>query len=168
MTYIDSTIIINDILEIFLHKGFIHNLLHFPGGSVVKNPLANAGDASSIPRSARPPGKGMAMHTCILDCAVFSLSVVPWTVARQVPLAMELSRNNTGASCHFLLQWIFPTQESNSGPLHLLHWQMHSLSLAPPGKPQYCCLADYSLWGCKRVRHDLATKQQNIIFTNIP
>ena len=30
----------------------------FPGGSVAKNPLANAGDAGSIPESGRSPGKG--------------------------------------------------------------------------------------------------------------
>ena len=30
----------------------------FPGGSVVKNPSANAGDASSIPGSGRSPGEG--------------------------------------------------------------------------------------------------------------
>ena len=30
----------------------------FPGGSVVKNPSANAGDASSIPGSGRSPGGG--------------------------------------------------------------------------------------------------------------
>ena len=32
--------------------------------------------------------------------------------------------------CHFLLQGIFPTQESN---LHLLHWQVNSLPLMPCG-----------------------------------
>ena len=30
----------------------------FPGGSVVKNPPANAGDAGSIPGSGRSPGVG--------------------------------------------------------------------------------------------------------------
>ena len=30
----------------------------FPGGSEVKNPLANVGDASSIPGLERSPGKG--------------------------------------------------------------------------------------------------------------
>ena len=30
----------------------------FLGGSVVKNPPANAGDAGSIPGSGRPPGGG--------------------------------------------------------------------------------------------------------------
>ena len=34
-----------------LHKGF-------PGGSVVKNPPDNAGDAGLIPGSGRSPGKG--------------------------------------------------------------------------------------------------------------
>ena len=36
-----------------------HNLtLGFLGGSVVKNPPANAGDAGSIPGSGRSPGEG--------------------------------------------------------------------------------------------------------------
>ena len=30
----------------------------FPGGSVVKNPPASAGDAGSIPGSGRSPGEG--------------------------------------------------------------------------------------------------------------
>ena len=30
----------------------------FPGGSVVKNPPVNAGDAGSFPGSGRPPGEG--------------------------------------------------------------------------------------------------------------
>ena len=30
----------------------------FPGGSVVKNPLANAGDLGSIPWLGRSPGEG--------------------------------------------------------------------------------------------------------------
>ena len=42
---------------------------------------------------------------------------------------------NTGAGCHALLQGIFPTQGSNPGLLHLLHWQAGSLALAAPGKP---------------------------------
>ena len=34
------------------------NTLGFPGGSVVKNPPANAGDMGSIPDPGRPPGEG--------------------------------------------------------------------------------------------------------------
>ena len=44
-----------------------------------------------------------------------------------------ISQANTGAACHFLLQGIFPTQESKT---HVLHWQVGSLPLAPPGKPK--------------------------------
>ena len=42
----------------------------------------------------------------------------------------------TGVSWHTLLQGIFPTQGSNQnqGLLCLLHWQLGSLPLVPPGK----------------------------------
>ena len=42
---------------------------------------------------------------------------------------------NIGVVCHALFQGIFPTQGSNSHLLCLLHWQVGSLPLAPPGKP---------------------------------
>ena len=42
---------------------------------------------------------------------------------------------NTGVGCHFLLQWIFPTQGLNPCLLRLLHWQAGSSPLVPPGKP---------------------------------
>ena len=38
--------------------------------------------------------------------------------------------------CHFLLQGIFLTQDTNSNLLCLLHWQAGSLPVAPPGKPE--------------------------------
>ena len=37
-------------------------------------------------------------------------------------------------SCHVLLQGTFPTQGSNPHLLGLLHWQVDSLPLAPPGE----------------------------------
>ena len=37
--------------------------------------------------------------------------------------------------CRVLLQWILPTQGSNSCLLCLLHWRVGSLPLAPAGKP---------------------------------
>ena len=44
--------------------------------------------------------------------------------------------------CHALLQEIFLTQQLNPHLLCLLHWQVGSLPLAPPGKPisvtQWC------------------------------
>ena len=44
-----------------------------PGGSVVKNPPANAGDTGSIPGSGRPLAKETAAHSRILAWRV------PWT-----------------------------------------------------------------------------------------
>ena len=44
-------------------------VLHFLGGSMVRNPSANAGDAGDvglIPGLGRPPGKEMAPHSGIL------------------------------------------------------------------------------------------------------
>ena len=40
------------------HPGDASPTLGFPGGSVVKNPPANAGDTGSIPGSGRSPGGG--------------------------------------------------------------------------------------------------------------
>ena len=40
----------------------------FPGGSVVKNPPVNAGDAVSIPGSERSPGEGnsdLLQYSCL-------------------------------------------------------------------------------------------------------
>ena len=39
-------------------RGAINILLGFPGGSVLKNPPTNAGEAVSIPGSERSPGEG--------------------------------------------------------------------------------------------------------------
>ena len=47
----------------------------------------------------------------------------------------DFSSKNTGVGCYFLLQGIFPTQGSNLGLLHLLHWQADSLPLSHQGSP---------------------------------
>ena len=44
--------------------------------------------------------------------------MTPWTVACQAPLSMGSPGKNTGVGFHFLLQGIFPTQESNPGLLY--------------------------------------------------
>ena len=46
---------------VFIERLFIEHLIlakGFPGGSVVKNPPANAGDSGSILGSGRSPGEG--------------------------------------------------------------------------------------------------------------
>ena len=52
---------------------------------------------------------------------------------------------NTRVGSLSLLQQIFLTQESNLHLLHLLHWQVGSLPLVPPGKPtRYFCVVSLS------------------------
>ena len=53
-----------------------------------------------------------------LSCLVVWLFATPWSVACQAPLSMDSPGKNTGVGCHFLLQGIFPTQETNPGLLH--------------------------------------------------
>ena len=61
------------------------------------------------------------------------LFVTPWTVACHTPLSMGFSRQEYWSGCHALLQGIFPTQGSNWHQLCLLHWQVGSLPVVPPG-----------------------------------
>ena len=53
---------------------FPHPTLGFPGGAVVENLPANAGDTSSKPGSGRSPGEGNDNLFCILA------GIIPWTV----------------------------------------------------------------------------------------
>ena len=51
--------------------------------------------------------------------------------------------------CHaLLLQAIFLTQGWNPGLLHLLHWQVGSLPLVPPGKPKACVCVYIYIYMC--------------------
>ena len=60
--------------------------------------------------------------------------MTPGTVARQSPLSMGFSRQDTGVCCHFFLQGIFPTQESNPD---LLHYRQILYLLSYEGSPWY-------------------------------
>ena len=46
------------------------------------------------------------------------VNVNSWTLVCQAPLSMEFLRQEYWSGCHFLLQGIFPTQESNPCLLH--------------------------------------------------
>ena len=75
----------------------------------------------------------MTKYVCVrVQCSVVSDSVTPQTVSCQAPLSMGFPSKNTGISCHFLLQGIFPTQGSN---LSFLHWQADYLPLCHLGNP---------------------------------
>ena len=53
---------------------------------------------------------------------------------------------NAGVGCHALLQGIFPTRGSNQRLWSLLHWQVSSLSLAPPGKASFSLTQPFILF----------------------
>ena len=97
---------------------------------------------------------------CVCVLSHFScarLFAIPWTVACQAPLSMELPMDkNTGVGCHFLLQGIFLTQVSNSHLLCLLHWQAGSLS-PEPLQLGVCPTVNSALtpciWGQHRIPH---------------
>ena len=79
------------------------------------------------------------------------LFVTLWTVVCQAPLSMGFSRQNTRVGCLALLQGIFLTQGLNLHLLSLLHWQVGSSPLAPPGKhcdPHTAAAAAKSLQSC--------------------
>ena len=59
------------------------------------------------------------LHVCV-SLSVVSSSVTPWTVARQAPLSMEFTGQNTEycSGWPFPFQGIFPTQGLNPSLLH--------------------------------------------------
>ena len=64
----------------------------------------------------------------MLNCfSCVQLFVTPWTVARQAPLSMGFSKQEYWSGLPCLSPWALPN-------LHLLHWQVGSLPLAPIGK----------------------------------
>ena len=93
--------------------------------------------------------RGLSVYVFVLSR--IWLFVIPWTAACQAPLSMGFSRQEYWSGCHFLFQWIFPTQGSNPCLLGLLNWQAGSLPLEPPGKPrrfgrvQFHCIYMYSV-----------------------
>ena len=67
----------------------------------------------------------------------YSTPAMPGTVAHQAPLSMGFSRQEYWSGFHFLLQGIFPTQESNPG---LLHCRQILYRLSYEGSPQLALL----------------------------
>ena len=61
----------------------------FPGGSVVKNPPANAGDMGLIPGPEDPLEKEMAIHSSILAWKV------PWTEDPEGLQSIGTQKNQT-------------------------------------------------------------------------
>ena len=84
-------------------------------------------------------------HTYDFICAQSlshgQLFATPWTIARQVPLSMVFSKQDTEVGWHFLLQGIFPNQGSNRHLLHcgqiLYHWAMDPILWTPDVKSRF-------------------------------
>ena len=88
----------------------------------------------------KPPPE---LHTfnVLCSCSVTSDSLQPHGLQPATVLCpWKFPGRNTGVGCHFLLQGIFPTQGLN---LHLLHWRVDSLPLAPSGKPLYTVIVNW-------------------------
>ena len=72
------------------------------------------------------------MMSCVHACSVMSDSATSWTVARQAPLSMEISRQEYWSGLPFPT----PGDLSNSGiRTGSPTLQVDSLLLVPPGKP---------------------------------
>ena len=70
---------------------------------------------------------------CVCACSVTYDSLQPHGLQpTRLLCPWNFPGKNTGAGCHFLLQGIFPTQESKLCLLCPLHWQADSLPLGSP------------------------------------
>ena len=78
---------------------------------------------------------GLGTHLCLCVHLVVSDSLQPWTIARQAPLSVEFFRQEYWNELLFPSPGIFLPQGSNLCLLHLLHWQVDSLSLSHLGSP---------------------------------
>ena len=108
---------------------------------------------------------GSVTQSCLTPCD-------PRDCSCQAPLSTEFFRQETRASCYFLLQGSFPDQGSNLCLLHLLHWEADSLPLGHPGGPMYSLQTIFqSLWTpglCLSVSISNQTLSSPVIFTQWP
>ena len=90
----------------------------------------------------KPLWRGMKQrkeeHQDVCACCHNLLFVILWTITRQAPLSMGFSRQESWSGLHALLQEIFLTQGENLHLFCLLHWQVGSSPLAPPGSACVC------------------------------
>ena len=94
-------------------------------GIIPLKPLANAQRERHIVHA----GGG---NTCMRFSGVRLFASPPDGIGHRILQARILER-----LIHALLQGVFLTQGWNLHLLHLLHWQVGSLWLVPPGKPKY-------------------------------
>ena len=75
---------------------------------------------------------------CVLSHSIALDSLQPsGLLPTRLLCSWDFPSKNTGVDGHFLLQGFFLTQGSNPRLVILLHWQVDSLPLAPPGEPLF-------------------------------
>ena len=88
----------------------------------------------------------MDMYTWVLSHSAMFNSLWPHGLySARFFRAWDCPGKNTGVGCHFLLQWLFPTQESNPRLLCLLHWQAGTLPLSHVGSPGHAHTAIFKM-----------------------
>ena len=105
-------------------------------------------------------GSHILVHAKLLQSCLTPCDHMDWSLPGSSVHAILQAR--IGVGCHVLLQGIFLTQGLNPCLLHLLHWQLGSLSLAPPGKPscilslyQFSISRDPVIWQSQNTHHIL-------------
>ena len=81
----------------------------------------------------------ISLRVCVLSCSVVSDSVTPWTVARQAPLSMEFSRQESWSRRPFPSPGDLPNPET---------------------EPNLCLL---SLLHCRQILYHCATREAQIL-----
>ena len=71
----------------------------------------------AMPKNAQTTAQLHSSHTLVNQ-----LFATLWTIAHQVSLSMGFSRQEYWSGLPFPPPGVFPTQGSNPGLLHLLHW----------------------------------------------
>ena len=102
------------------------------------NPLQNSCLENPVDRGAwraARVGHDLAANPPYICVCSVSLSCPTLCSPMDCSPPWNFSGRKTRVGCRFLLQGIFPTQGLNWHLLHLLHWQVDSLPLTPPGKP---------------------------------
>ena len=83
-------------------------------------------------------------HVCVLSYSVMSDSLWPHGLyPARLLCPWNFPGKNTEVGYRFLLQGIFPTQESNPSVLCLPHWQMNSLPLCRLGSFLLCSFKNH-------------------------
>ena len=80
-----------------------------------------------------PYQNGLVFAHVLSHCSRVQFSVVLRTITRQAPLSVGFSRQEHWGGLPFPSPGICQTQGSDPHLLCLLHWQVDSLALAPPG-----------------------------------